>query len=71
MQTKLFRLTVLNALLLSGFAAAETVPAETASATSEPAASAELETIYITAEAQAKQQLGSSIITSKTCSARR
>lgn len=67
MQTKLFRLTVLNALLLSGFAAAETVPA-----TSEPVAdSAELETIYITAEAQAKQQLGSSIITSKTCSARR
>ena len=63
MQTKLFRLTVLNALLLSGFAAAETVPAETSSAASEPAASAELETIYITAEAQAKQQLGSSIIT--------
>ena len=63
MQTKLFRLTVLNALLLSGFAAAETVPAETASAASEPAASAELETIYITAEAQAKQQLGSSLIT--------
>ena len=59
MQTKLFRLTVLNALLLSGFAAAETVPA-----TSEPVAdSAELETIYITAEAQAKQQLGSSLIT--------
>ena len=27
MQTKLFRLTVLNTLLLSGFAAAETVPA--------------------------------------------
>ena len=63
MQTKLFRLTVLNTLLLSGFAAAETVPAETASAASEPAASAELETIYITAEAQAKQQLGSSLIT--------
>ena len=41
MQIKLFRLTVLNALLLSGFAAAETVPA-----TSEPVAdSAELETI--------------------------
>ena len=71
MQTKLFRLTVLNALLLSGFAAAETVPAETSSAASEPAASAELETISLTAEAQAKQQLGSSIITSKTCSARR
>lgn len=59
MQTKLFRLTVLNALLLSGFATAETAPAA-----SEPVAdSAELETIYITAEAQAKQQLGSSLIT--------
>ena len=59
MQTKLFRLTVLNALLLSGFSTAETAPAA-----SEPIAnSAELETIYITAEAQVKQQLGSSLIT--------
>jgi len=59
MQAKLFRLTVLNALLLSGFATAETAPAA-----SEPIAdSAELETIYITAEAQVKQQLGSSLIT--------
>lgn len=58
MRPTLFRLTVLNTLLLSGLAAAET-----AAVVDEAAAEGgELATVYVTAEAQAKQQLGSSTI---------
>ena len=75
MKPSLIRLNVLAALLLSSGAFADTADSGTepasASAPTEPSSAAsadnggELQTVYVTAEKQAKQQLGVSTITAK------